>query len=256
MNGKAEENNIYIGIVPDSWDKGRIGSIYILRNVIVSDRDYDPLSVTMKGILPQLENAAKTNAHDDRKLVKKGDFVINSRSDRRGSCGISNRDGSVSLINLVLEPRENMEPKFYSWFFKTEQFSAEFYRWGHGIVDDLWTTTWKDMKNIEIIVPPLSEQKAIADYLDDKCGQIDEIARIIEEQIATLEQYKRSIITEKVTKGLDSDVPMKDSGIEWIGDIPEHWKVSKIKDRFYRKKIKSTTRKSNYFIFSTKRYKN
>lgn len=117
MNGKVEENNIYIGIVPDSWDKGRIGSIYILRNVIVSDRDYDPLSVTMKGILPQLENAAKTNAHDDRKLVKKGDFVINSRSDRRGSCGISNRDGSVSLINLVLEPRENMEPKFYSWFF-------------------------------------------------------------------------------------------------------------------------------------------
>ncbi len=76
MNGKVEENNIYIGIVPDSWDKGRIGSIYILRNVIVSDRDYDPLSVTMKGILPQLENAAKTNAHDDRKLVKKGDFVI------------------------------------------------------------------------------------------------------------------------------------------------------------------------------------
>ncbi len=92
-----------------------------------------------------------------------------------------------------------MEPKFYSWFFKTEQFSAEFYRWGHGIVDDLWTTTWKDMKNIEIIVPPLSEQKAIADYLDDKCGQIDEIINGKKKQLETLLSYKQSIIYEYVT---------------------------------------------------------
>ena len=232
-NSKLTDTDIlYIGVVPDTWNKSRIGSLYILRNVKVSDKDFKPLSVTMKGILPQIESVAKTNAHDDRKLVKKGDFVINSRSDRRGSCGIANQDGSVSLINLVLQPRDNMEPNFYNWFFKSKEFSAEFYRWGHGIVDDLWTTTWQDMKNIEIIVPPLSEQKAIADYLDDKCGQIDEIAKIIEEQIATLERYKCSIITEKVTKGLNSNAPMKDSGIEWIGAIPEHWKVVKGKNLF------------------------
>ena len=232
-NSKLTDTDIlYIGVVPDTWNKSRIGSLYILRNVKVSDKDFKPLSVTMKGILPQIESVAKTNAHDDRKLVKKGDFVINSRSDRRGSCGIANQDGSVSLINLVLQPRDNMEPNFYNWFFKSKEFSAEFYRWGHGIVDDLWTTTWQDMKNIEIIVPPLSEQKAIADYLDDKCGQIDEIAKIIEEQIATLERYKCSIITEKVTKGLNSNAPMKDSGIEWIGAIPEHWKVLRNKYLF------------------------
>lgn len=194
-----ESNILYIGVIPSEWNKGRIGSLYILRNVKVSDKDYEPLSVTMKGVLSQLETVAKTNAHDDRKLVKKGDFVINSRSDRRGSCGIANQDGSVSLINLVLEPRENMEPSFYNWFFKNDQFSAEFYRWGHGIVDDLWTTTWQDMKNIEIIVPPLEEQKAIADYLDGRCGQIDEIIKGKREQLEQLKSYKQSMIYEYVT---------------------------------------------------------
>lgn len=121
----------------------------------VSDRDYQPLSVTKFGIVPQLDTAAKTNAHDDRKLVRAGDFVINSRSDRRGSCGISDYDGSVSFINTVLYPIGKMNPKYYNWLFHTIGFAEEFYRWGHGIVDDLWTTGWQDMKNIIIVEPPL-----------------------------------------------------------------------------------------------------
>ena len=79
----------WVGKIPECWQIGRIGGLYSLRNQKVSDQDYPPLSVTNKGILPQLETAAKTNSHDDRKLVKIGDFAINSRSDRRGSCGIS-----------------------------------------------------------------------------------------------------------------------------------------------------------------------
>ena len=126
----------WIGDIPANWRLSKIDSVYHLRNTKVSDRDYMPLSVTMSGIVPQLESAAKTNAHDDRKLVKKGDFVINSRSDRRGSCGISDYDGSVSLINTVLAPTEQMNPGYFDWLFHTIQFGDEFYKWGHGIVDD------------------------------------------------------------------------------------------------------------------------
>ena len=220
----------WIGEVPTDWLISKINSVYELRNEKVSDKDYAPLSVTMKGIVPQLDSAAKTNAHDDRKLVREGDFVINSRSDRRGSCGISDYDGSVSLINIVLSPYKKVNPRYYNWLFHTIQFSDEFFRWGHGIVDDLWTTGWQEMKRIIIPIPHLLEQTKIADYLDKKCAEIDSLSLDIQSQISILEDYKKSVITEAVTKGLNPDVEMKDSGIEWIGDIPIHWMVIKAKN--------------------------
>ena len=213
----------WIADIPESWSVSKIESLYDLRITKVSDKDYSPLSVTNKGIVPQLETAAKTNAHDDRKLVCKGDFAINSRSDRRGSCGISAYTGSVSLINTILRPITEMNPQYYDWLFHTIQFGDEFYKWGHGIVDDLWTTGWQDMKKINIPTPPLEEQQKIADFLDEKCNEICKIIYDIQQQIETLEQYKRSVITEAVTKGLNPDVEMRDSGIEWIGKIPKHW---------------------------------
>lgn len=219
----------WIGQVPEHWEQALIGSLYKLRNTKVSDKQFEPLSVTMRGILHQLENAAKTNDGDNRKLVKQGDFVINSRSDRRGACGISKYDGSVSLINLVLVPQNNMHPGYYDWLFHTTAFADEFYKWGHGIVDDLWTTRWQDMKNITIPLPSLPEQQRIADYLDKKCAEIDMLSNSIQQQIDTLEQYKRAVITETVTKGLNPSTPMKDSGIPWIGQIPQHWNMLKIK---------------------------
>lgn len=219
----------WVGKIPADWEQALIGSLYKLRNTKVSDKQFSPLSVTMKGILPQLEHAAKTNDGDNRKLVCQGDFVINSRSDRRGSCGISDFTGSVSLINLVLIPQNNMNPGYYNWLFHTTAFADEFYKWGHGIVDDLWTTRWQDMKNIMLPLPTIAEQRKIADFLDKKCGEVDTLAHNIQQQIDTLEQYKRAIITETVTKGLNPSAPMKDSGIPWIGQIPKHWVVTKIK---------------------------
>lgn len=189
----------WIGEVPNNWNLGRIGGFYSLRNEKVSDKDYPPLSVTMKGILPQLETAAKTNDGDNRKLVRKGDFAINSRSDRRGSCGISKYDGSVSLINTVLTPRGEMSAAFYDWVFHCTRFSDEFYRQGHGIVDDLWTTGWHEMKKIIIPVPPLPEQNKIADYLSSKCSDIDFIISQKNQQVETLANYKKSLIYEYVT---------------------------------------------------------
>lgn len=237
MRKMKDSGTNWISYIPESWGVSRIASLYLLRNTKVSDKDYKPLSVTMNGIVPQLDTAAKTNAHDDRKLVKKGDFVINSRSDRRGSCGISDFDGSVSLINTILCPLGEMNPHYYNWLFHTVQFSDEFYKWGHGIVDDLWTTGWQDMKRILIPVPALKEQEIIADFLDSKCAEIDALTAEIQAEIDMLEQYKRSVISEAVTKGLDPDVGMKDSGIARIGTIPEHWIVSKMK--FFIDKVSS-----------------
>ena len=234
MSSAMKDSGIpWIGEIPEDWGTNNIGNLYSNRNEKVSDTDFEPLSVTKLGIVPQLDTAAKTNDGDNRKLVKTGDFVINSRSDRRGSCGISTMDGSVSLINTVLSPRGQMNPVFYNWLFHTESFADEFYKWGHGIVDDLWTTRWQEMKRISIIVPPLSEQQEIADYLDRKCSGIDEMIALEEKIIGELKAYRQSVITEAVTKGLNPDVPMKDSGIEWIGKIPEGWNVSRLKSIGY-----------------------
>ncbi len=213
----------WIGEIPEHWEVRKLGQLYIPRNEKVSDKDYPALSVTMQGVLLQLENVAKTNDGDNRKLVKIGDFAINSRSDRRGSCGISKYDGSVSLINIVLTPINDMNPIYYEWLFHSSLFSDEYYKWGHGIVNDLWTTRWQEMKNIQIAAPTLQEQQSIATYLDQKCSEIDELITLQEEMITKLQSYKQSVITEAVTKGLDKNIPLKDSGIEWIGEIPEHW---------------------------------
>lgn len=232
MRELKDSGTQWVGKIPSHWDIGRIDSFYTLRNTKVSDADFPPLSVTMKGILPQLETAAKTNAHDDRKLVRKGDFAINSRSDRRGSCGISEYDGSVSLINTILAPKGEMHPKYFDWLFHTVQFADEFYKWGHGIVDDLWTTNYQDMKKINIPVPTITEQKEIADYLDKQCAEIDALYADIQAEIDTLEAYKQSVIAEAVTKGLDKNVPMKDSGTKWCPKIPCNWERTNPKALF------------------------
>ncbi len=189
----------WIDEVPGNWSIARIASLYTVRNEKVSDQDFMPLSVTMKGIVPQLDNAAKTKHGDDRKLIRKGDFVINSRSDRRGSCGISPYDGSCSLINTVLAPREAMNPEYYDWLFHTTIFADEFYKWGYGIVNDLWTTNWGAMRRIQIPVPPIQEQAEIAAFLNEKIPQLDKTIADKTTQIETLKAYKASLIYEYVT---------------------------------------------------------
>ena len=219
----------WIGKIPETWEVTKLNTLYTQRNEKVSDRDYPPLSVTMKGILPQLETAAKTDNGDDRKLVRIGEFAINSRSDRRGSCGISPYEGSVSLINTILKPRGEMNPNYYNWLFHSSLFSDEFYKWGHGIVNDLWTTRWQEMRNIAVPSPTLEVQQHIANYLDEKCGEIDSLITLQAQMIEKLKAYKQSFITEAVTKGLDPNARLVPSGIDWIGLIPERWKVCRFK---------------------------
>ena len=227
---KMKDSGIeWIGEIPEGWEVGQIGQLYSERRTKVSDKDYPPLSVTMKGILPQLSTAAKTDAHDDRKLVCKGDFAINSRSDRRGSCGISEQDGSISLINIVLQPRGEMNPGYYNWLFHTSMFADEFYKWGHGIVDDLWTTGWSDMKKICVPVPSKCEQKQLAEHLNFECSNIDTILSKTRSSIEEYKKLKQAVITQAVTKGVRGERKMKDSGVECIGKIPTTYSICKLK---------------------------
>lgn len=219
----------WLGLIPENWEIGKIGQVYTERREKVSDEDYPPLSVTMQGIVPQLSSAAKSDAHDNRKLVLAGDFAINSRSDRRGSCGISKYDGSVSLINTVLKPKAKMNPNYYDWVFHSTVFADEYYKWGHGIVDDLWTTNWQEMKRISIPIPPITEQEIIADFLKNECEEVDLLILNTKQSIEEYKKMKRIIITNATTKGLRANVKMKASGIEWLKEIPENWEVLKFK---------------------------
>lgn len=226
----------WIGTIPQDWQLSKIGSLYTQRNEKVSDKDYQPLSVTMQGILPQLATAAKTNDGDNRKLVRVGDFAINSRSDRRGSCGISPLDGSVSLINIILTPRTAMHPGYYNWLFHTTLFADEFYKWGHGIVADLWTTRWQEMKSITVPVPEYAEQERIAAFLDAECAEIDAVLKKTRASIEEYKKLKQAVITQAVTKGIRGDRPMKDSGSVWFEEIPCNWVMKRIKYLFHIKK--------------------
>ena len=218
----------WLGEIPKGWELTKLGTKFIERKEKVSDKDYEPLSVTKNGVIPQLDSAAKSNDGDNRKLVKKGDFVINSRSDRKGSSGVSSIDGSVSLIYIVLEPI-GINPVFCNYLLKSNGFIEEFYRNGHGIVADLWTTRFWDMKSIMLGIPPKQEQIKIASFLDEKTEQLDKAIQQKEQLIKLLKERRQILINDAVTKGLDKTVAMKDSGVEWIGDIPEGWEVKKLK---------------------------
>lgn len=189
----------WIGAVPDNWEIVRIGSCFDERREQVSDTEFPPLSVTKQGIFPQLEGVAKTENGENRKKVCVDDFVINSRSDRKGSSGVSKYDGSVSLINIVLTSNGSLLPGFCNYLFKSSRFIDEYYRVGHGIVADLWTTGYNEMRTINIPIPPLNEQQEITAYLDEECSKIDKKCALIEQQIEKLQLLKRALINEVVT---------------------------------------------------------
>ena len=237
----------WIGDVPEYWGIHKIREHFRERKEKVSDKDFAPLSVTKIGIVPQLEDACKTDNGDNRKLVRKGDFVVNSRSDRKGSCGISPLDGSVSLINIVLTPYK-INSGFVHYLLRSNDYIEEFYRNGRGIVADLWTTRYSEMRNIFIPYPPADEQQAIVEFLDTAVDKIDRYIAAKEAEIEKLGTLKQSVISQAVTKGLNPAAPMKDSGIDWMNSIPQHWEIHSIKQHFgIQKRIAG---KEGYNVFS------
>lgn len=214
----------WLGSIPAHWGLGKLGACFDERNEKVSDEDFAPLSVTKNGIVPQMEHVAKTDAGDNRKKVCINDFVINSRSDRKGASGISAYEGSVSLISIVLKPREH-HPAFVHHLLRSYNFQEEFYRFGKGIVADLWSTRYAEMKGISIPLLPIAEQISIANFLDRETARIDNLIAEKQNFINLLKEKRQALISHVVTKGLDPKAKMKESGIEWIGEVPEHWEV-------------------------------
>lgn len=234
----------WLGEVPSHWEVARLGNFFEQRKEKTSDKIHPALSVTKQGVFPQIANVAKTDNGDNRKLVLKGDYVINSRSDRKGSSGLSELDGSVSLIYIVLKPFKNIYPKFSHFLLRSFLFQEEFYKYGHGIVADLWTTNYDEMRNINLAIPPINEQNQIAQFLDKETAKIDELIAKQEQLIVLLEEQRKSVISYAVTKGLNPNAPMKDSGVEWLGEVPKHWQKGRLKD-FCKLITDKTSEKTN-----------
>ena len=202
-NHILKQTNIkWIKQIPQHWEMKKIRSLFSERKEKVSDKEWEALSVSKQGITPQLESAVKTDNGDNRKKVCCGDFVVNSRSDRKGSCGFSDYDGSVSLISIVLKPR-NIIGKYYHYLLRSNDYIEEFYRNGRGIVADLWTTRYSEMKNIELPFPPLSEQEEIIAYLDEKTAKIDLLIDKELQQIDHIKDLKQTLIADVVTGKVD-----------------------------------------------------
>lgn len=221
----------WIGVMPAHWDVKKIGSLFAERKTKVSDKDFAPLSVAKIGVVPQLETAVKTDAGDNRKLVRAGDFVINSRSDRKGSCGVSSLDGSVSLINIVLTPRDAWNNRYVHYLMRCHVFSEEYYRYGRGIVADLWTTRFSEMKNILLPIPPRTEQDQIVRFLDWKVSEINRLIASKRKQISMIQEYRITLINNAVTQGVRNS-RLKPSGMNWLPQIPVNWETIPAKALF------------------------
>ena len=195
--GEYKDSGVeWIGMIPSSWEINPISYYFTERNEKCNEEDFPPLSVTKKGVVPQLQTVAKSDAEgDSRKKVRIGDFVINSRSDRKQSCGVSDYDGSVSLINIVLQPKGKILPRYAHYILKNYAFAEEFFKWGHGIAMDLWTTNYIDMKKIMIPVPPLETQKRISTLLT----ALDRLIEKREQELQQLRDYASCITYEAIT---------------------------------------------------------
>lgn len=199
-NVKFKPTNIpWLPEIPEHWKMSKVSSHFRQRNEKVSDKKYRPLSVSKIGITPQLDNVALSNAEgNSRKLVKVGDYAVNSRSDRKGSCGISNYEGSVSLITIVLEPFD-IDGGYVHYLFRSSPWVEEFYRNGRGIVADLWTTNYQMMKGMYLPVPPIEEQHAIVSYITERVAKIDSLIEKLNKEIECIKEYKQRLISDVVT---------------------------------------------------------
>ena len=229
----------WIEFIPATWEYKKISTLFSQRKQKVSDMDYPALSVAKIGVVPQLANAAKSNDSENRKLACAGDFVINSRSDRKGSCGVAQQDGSVSLINLVLTPRQEWNSRYVHYLLRSQPFSEEYYRYGRGIVADLWTTRYSEMKSILLPVPPRKEQDQIVRYLDWQVSKINKLIAAKRKQITLLREQKQRLVSNAVLHGIDSVESKIITQMHFVNRIPSHWRVLRGKYLFAEHDVRS-----------------
>lgn len=222
----------WIGKIPENWKVQRAKTLFSQR-LTKGNQDITLLAATQKyGMLPQSEVEGVVQVKENADLqqfrtVHKDDYVISLRS-FQGGFEFSQYEGVCSPAYQVFYNIKPVYHPYYRLMFKSDGFIKKMNSLTVGIRDGK-NIQYDDFANSLIPVPPLDEQEHIASYLDHKCSQIDAIIAKQQQIIEKLKEYKLSIITEAVTKGLDPNVPMKDSGVEWIGKIPKHWNVAKMK---------------------------
>lgn len=217
----------WIGIVPTHWKVDKL-KYHLKRNEPRNPGDCIVLSLYRElGVVPKDSRDDNYNVTSEDtskyKYVKPGDFVINKMKAWQGSVAVSDYKGIVSPAYFVYNFTDEVFFKRYFHYLLRSCYKDEFMRLSGGIRVGQWDLPSEALDNVIVLIPPTEEQRRIATYLDTKCAEIDALTADIQAQIDTLEQYKRSIITEAVTKGLNPDVEMKDSGIQWIGMMPAHW---------------------------------
>lgn len=239
----------WIGEIPEHWEVKFIKSIFVENKEICNDKRLTLLSLSQyTGIKPKSETDIATShiaeSYEGYKLVKKGQFVMNIMLAWNGSYAVSNYEGMISPAYCVFDFRGKSIKQYYHYLLRLSGYSEAFKTRSKGIIDSRLRLYPESFYKFSTIIPPLAEQQAIADYLDRRCSEIDDLIALQEEMITKLQSYKQSVITEAVTRGLDKNVPLKDSGIDWIGKIPEHWSRNKIV-RLFSIIGSGTTPKSN-----------
>lgn len=222
----------WIGKIPETWEVTINKTI--LKNI--SERNHPDAEVLSLyrdlGVVPKNSRDDNHNVTSENtiqyKFVEKGSLVINKMKAWQGSLAVSNYEGIVSPAYYVCKFRDNQISKDYvHYLLRSSIYAQQFERLSTGMRIGQWDLSIDDFLATPLLVPPEKEQAAIAKCLDKKSMQIDALIANVQEQIEKLKAYKQSLITEVVTKGLDPNVPMKDSGVEWIGEIPEDWEVVK-----------------------------
>lgn len=236
----------WIGEIPCDWKLER--SQWHLEEVNISNNPIQTnnvLSLTNKlGVVPYEEkgnqgNKSKENVYE-YKLAYPNTIVANSMNILIGSVGLCDYFGCVSPVYYVFRAKKYNNIKFLNYVFQTVGFQRELRKYANGILEIRLRVSSNDILKRFIPFPSEIEQQRIAEFLDRACGKIDGLKENIQSQIDTLEQYKRSVITEAVTHGLNPSAPMKDSGVPWVGQFPTHWtkKKGKYIFRYMSKPVK------------------
>lgn len=221
----------WIGNVPSHWEKSKFKHEFTFSKSINTSKNPTILSLTLQGIKIRdisTNEGQIASSYDNYTKVYKGDIVLNPMDLISGFVDCSPVEGVISPAYYTLKPNWDIDPEYYKYYLQKHYYEKIFFPFAEGVsVDHRWTLKKEDFLNFSLIKPPIEEQQQIANYLNKKTAKIDTTIAKNKELIELLEEKRVALINQVVTKGLNPDVPMKDSGVEWIGDIPEHWKIRK-----------------------------
>ena len=218
--------------VPCQWLVIRSGNFFTPKSIKNTEGEvnlsvYRDYGVILKDSRDDNHNRVSEDT-SNYKLVEPGDFVLNKMKCFQGSLGVSEYRGIVSPSYTVLEPVREIHNKYFHYLLRSETYRQMYESLSYGVRIGQWELRYHDFKQIPSLYPPIEEQKLISRYLDKKTNQIDSLVEKIQKKIDLLKEQRTSLINHYVTKGLDPNVEMKDSGVEWIGEIPKHWFLKKI----------------------------